>query len=70
MMIDQYVAEQLWNEREQEWERKVRRGDFIEYGMPKVSFFRKLFSSRRVGSYGSSKKDNSSSCSRAETMEE
>jgi hypothetical protein len=70
MRLNHYIAEQLWKDQEQEWERRVRRGDFIEYGIPKASFFKKLFSSRKVKVSHQSKKQNSPNCNHAETMEE
>ncbi|WP_053376077.1 hypothetical protein [Paenibacillus sp. FJAT-27812] len=69
MSLNHYIAEQLWKDQEQEWERRVRRGEFIEYGLPKASFFKKWFSSRKVKVSRLSENQNSPNCSHAETME-
>lgn len=69
MMIEHYVAEQLWNEREQEWERKVRRGDFIDDGAPRVSILKKIFSDRKANRNRLSEKKNPPVCSQADITE-
>lgn len=48
MLVNHYIAEKLWEDHEREWEVRVRRGEFVEGDQPKASFFRRLFSSRRI----------------------
>lgn len=47
MLPNHYEAEKLWKDRQAEWERRVRRGDFINHERKRVSFFKKLFASRK-----------------------
>ncbi|WP_419873467.1 hypothetical protein [Candidatus Pristimantibacillus sp. PTI5] len=48
MLVHYYIAEKLWEERERDWELRVRRGEFMKAEQPKPSFIRRLLSRRRL----------------------